>query len=217
VGLPYKIPVIVILAVLAFAMVRLFPGNGLQHLLARSFGVIVIVNLFLNALFYPALFQYQSGNAAAAFLNRQQQPAVYMFNNVSSEYAFQFYYNGFIHKIDTRDLDAMQHDIVVYTSQEKADSLQQMGYTVGIIEKFPHFHISQLTGKFLNNKTREKAIDHFVIAMVKPGLLARLYAPVSLTTDNSLLTNTTEPFFASERACVLHRPRYTGSARYFYW
>ena len=104
-----------------------------------------------------------------------------MFSNVSSEYAFQFYYNGLIHKIDTRDLDAMQHDIVVYTSQEKIDSLQQLGYTVRIIEKFQHFHISQLTGKFLNKRTREKAIDHFVIAVVKPGLLAH-YAPPPLTT-----------------------------------
>ncbi|HEX6430583.1 MAG TPA: glycosyltransferase family 39 protein [Niastella sp.] len=177
VGLPYKMPAMAVLAILAFAMIRIFPGNALQHLLARSFGVIMVVNLFLNALFYPALFQYQSGNAAAAFLNKQQQPAVYMFSNVSSEYAFQFYYNGFIHKIDTRDLDAMQHDIVVYTSQVKADSLQKMGYNVRIIQQLPHFHISQLTGKFLYKNTREKAIDHFVIATIQPGLLARHYAP----------------------------------------
>lgn len=210
VDLPYKIPVIVILAVLTFAMMRIFPGNVLQHHLARSFGVIMVVNLFLNALFYPALFQYQSGNAAAAFLNKQQQPAVYMFSNVSSEYAFQFYYNGYIHKIDTRDLDAMQHDIIVYTSQVKADSLQQMGYTVGIIEQFPHFHISQLTGKFLHHKTREKAIDHFVIATIKPGMLA-------LHQVSSPVTNTAAPFSASDKAGALHRPRYTGSAGYFYW
>jgi 4-amino-4-deoxy-L-arabinose transferase-like glycosyltransferase len=210
VDLPYKIPAIVVLVVLAFSMIRIFPGNGLQLLLARSFGVIMIVNLFLNALFYPALFQYQSGNAAAAILNRQLQPEVYMFSHVSSEYAFQFYYNGLIHKIDTRDLDAMQHDIVVYTSQEKADSLRQMGYTVGIIEKFPHFHISQLTGKFLNKGSREKAIDHFVIAIIKPGLLALHQVPTPIT-------NTIAPFFASDKAGALHRPRYTGSAGYFYW
>lgn len=181
--LPDKIFNGVMLPLLAVLIVRLFRRKGIQYVMARSFCVIMVVNLFLNGLFYPVLFQYQSGNAAAAFLEKKQQGPVYMFNDVSSEYAFQFYYNEPIHKIDARELDVMKNDIVVYTSQVKADSLQHMGYAVRIIKKFPHFHISQLTGKFLNYKTREKAVDYFVIAVVKPGLLTH-YTPSSLTIDN---------------------------------
>ncbi|WP_207514011.1 ArnT family glycosyltransferase [Longitalea luteola] len=171
VDLPFKIPTVVILALLAFVLDRLFRGNGLQQILVRSFAVIMVVNLFLNILFYPVLFRYQSGNAAAAILNEQHQDAVYMFNDVSSEYAFQFYYKGPIHKIDNRHLETLQKEIVVYSSKEKTDSLEQLGYQVQVIQQFPHFHISQLTGKFLYHSTREKAIDHFVIATVQPGLL----------------------------------------------
>lgn len=171
IGLPFKILAIVLLVLLAFVIWYLFPGNGLQHLLVRSFGVIMVVNLFLNSLFYPTLFQYQSGNAAAAYLN-QQAATVYLFNDVSSEYAFQFYYTGTVRKINTADLDALSAPVVVYTSQVKLDSLQQMGYAVKPGPRFLHFHISQLTGKFLYHKTRTTAIDHFVIAFIQPGLLA---------------------------------------------
>lgn len=181
--LPDKIFNGIMLALLAVLIVLIFRQKGLGYVMARSFCVIMVINLFLNAIFYPVLFQYQSGNAAAAFLEKRQKGSVYMFNDVSSEYAFQFYYNEPIHKINTRELDAMKNDIVVYTSQVKADSLQHMGYTVDIIEKFPHFHISQLTGKFLHYKTREKAIDYFVIAVVKPGLLTH-YAPSSLNINH---------------------------------
>ncbi len=173
IDLPYKTPSIVALAVLAFALLRLFRGNAMQHIIARSFGVIMVVNLFLNTLFYPVLFQYQSGNEAAAFLNPQTEQ-VYMFKDVSSEYAFQFYYNGSIQRIDNRFLDSLQNDIIVYTSREKTDSLKQMGYSAQVTLELPHFHISQLTGKFLNSNTREQAIDHFVIAVIRPGILARL-------------------------------------------
>jgi 4-amino-4-deoxy-L-arabinose transferase-like glycosyltransferase len=168
VNLDFKIPAIVILALLAFAMVRLFPGNSLQHVLTRSFGVIMVVNLFLNTLFYPTLFQYQAGNHAAASLNTQQGP-VYMFNDVSAEYAFQFYYKGPIHRIDTRLLDTIKNNIVVYTQDWKVDSLKQLGYQVRVVEQFPHFYISRLTGKFLYYKKRDQAIDHFMIAIIQPA------------------------------------------------
>jgi hypothetical protein len=200
----------IVLAFLAFMIMRLFRGNGLPHILVRSFGVIMVVNLFLNMLFYPVLFKYQSGNAAAAWINGGElsMPA-YLFNDVSPEYAFQFYCNEPTYKIDTRDLDTMKNQILVYTSQAKADSLQHMGYRLQVIQRFQHFHISQLTGKFINQKTREEAIDYFVIAMVQPGLLAMQPAP-------DPFTNTTAPFFASDVAGGLHRPRYTTNAGFFY-
>ncbi|OQP58208.1 hypothetical protein A3860_07740 [Niastella vici] len=194
VGVPYKIAATIVLAFLAFIMLRVFPGNGLPHILARSFGVIMAVNLFLNTLFYPVLFKYQSGKVAADYVNSEQHEPVYLFNDISPEYAFQFYCNEPTYKIDTRDLDTMKTGIMVYTSQEKADSLEHMGYRLQIIQRFPHFHISQLTGKFLNEKTRENAIDQFVIATMQPGLLASI-------------TNITAPFCASDKGGVLHRPR----------
>jgi 4-amino-4-deoxy-L-arabinose transferase-like glycosyltransferase len=203
VGLPYKIPAIIILALLAFAGMRLFHGNSLQHVLTRSFGVIMAVNLFLNSLFYPFLFQYQCGNAVAANFNKQHLEHIYMFSNVSSEYAFQFYYKGTIHTIDPAQLDTLKNNIVVYTSQEKVNALQQLGYQVRVVEQFPHFHISQVTGKFLNYKRREEVIEHYVIATIKPGLLT--------------LTNTAAPFFASARAGGPHRPTRIAYDECLYW
>jgi len=173
VDLPYKVLTLFMLSLLMVGGVRLFVGNSLQHVLTRSFGVIMVVNLFLNTLFYPTLFQYQCGNAVAATFNEQHQTHIYMFNNVSSEYAFQFYYKGTIHTIDPPQLDTLKNNIVVYTSQEKVDALQKMGYQVRVVKQFPHFHISQVTGKFLYYKKRDQVIEQYVIATIQPGLLAR--------------------------------------------
>ncbi|MCS3799319.1 ArnT family glycosyltransferase [Niastella sp. OAS944] len=172
-GLPYKVPAIILLAVLAFALNRLFPGNALQHLIARSFGIIMVVNLFLNTLFYPELFQYQCGNEAARSLNTTGPQDVYMFRDGSSEYSFQFYYKGQIHWIDAQYLNNMQKEIVVYASREKIDQLKNMNYPVHITLELPNFSISRLNGKFLNEVTREQAVDHMVIATIQPGVLAR--------------------------------------------
>lgn len=170
-GLPYKVPAIILLAVLAFALNHLFPGNALQHLIARSFGIIMVVNLFLNTLFYPELFQYQSGDEAARFLNTTRSQDVYMFRDGSSEYSFQFHYKGQIHWINAHYLNSMQKEIVVYASREKIDQLKNMNYPVHITLELPNFSISRLTGKFLNEVTREQAVDHMVIATIQPGVL----------------------------------------------
>ncbi|HEY8897439.1 MAG TPA: glycosyltransferase family 39 protein [Niastella sp.] len=208
-GLPYKIPAIILLAVLAFAINRFFPGDALQHIIARSFGVIMVVNLFLNTLFYPELFKCQSGSEAAGFLNTTRPDEAYMFNMVSSEYSFQFYYKGQLKWIDRQYLDTMQKEIVVYTSRKMIDSLKNMNYFVHITLELPHFHISQVTGKFLNEVTREKAIEHYVIATIRPGMLTIHQTPVPFT-------NTTAPFCASDMGGVLLRPTQTGNDRYFF-
>lgn len=171
-GLPYKVPAIILLAVLAFALNRFFPGNALQHLIARSFGIIMVVNLFLNILFYPEIFQYQAGDEAARFLNTTRSQDVYMFRDGSSEYSFQFHYKGQIHWIDARYLNSMQKKIVVYASREKIDQLKNMNYPVHITLELPNFSISRLNGKFLNEVTREQAVDHMLIATIQPGVLA---------------------------------------------
>ncbi len=84
-----------------------------------------------------------------------------------------------------------------------------MNYFVHITLELPHFHISQVTGKFLNEVTREKAVEHYVVATIRPGVLTMHQPP-------GVPTNTTAPFFASGMAGVLHRPTQTGNVRYFY-
>jgi 4-amino-4-deoxy-L-arabinose transferase-like glycosyltransferase len=166
-GIQPLIPVVIALLLLAVVIYFVFPQGQLQHVIARSFAGIMVVNLFLNVLVYPGLFQYQSGNVAASFLKKQSyHDAVYMFNGLSSEYAFQFYTTQPIRRINTNDLDSLQKEILVFAPQQKIDTLQQQGYRVNGIQQFPHFHISQLTGEFINHKTRSRAVDYYTLAKV---------------------------------------------------
>jgi 4-amino-4-deoxy-L-arabinose transferase-like glycosyltransferase len=167
-GGPYRIPVLMVLLLAAIITWRMLPQPSLRHMVGRSFMAIMAVNLFLNAVFYPQLFQYQSGLHAARFVNQQAAGGpVYLFNGLSSEYAFQFYSNAPVQKIDTRDLDTITHAVRVYTPAFQLDSLQQLGYRVERLQSFPHFHISQLTGKFLNPATRKNVVDTFVVARIE--------------------------------------------------
>jgi len=166
-GIQPLIPVVIALLLLAVVIYFVFPAARLQHVIARSFAGIMVVNLFLNGIMYPDLFQYQSGYVAASFLKKQQyQGEVYMFNGLSSEYAFQFYTTQPIRRINTMDLDSLHKEVLVFTTQRKIDTLQQQGYTVHTIQQFPHFHISQLTGEFIDHKTRSTAVDYYTLAKV---------------------------------------------------
>jgi 4-amino-4-deoxy-L-arabinose transferase-like glycosyltransferase len=164
-GLPGQWLTMGILLLLAVVIYRIVPAHSVQDAIGRSFIAVMVVNIFLNGLFYPALFKYQSGYVAASYLKKQgYKEPVYMFNGLPSEYAFQFYYDQPVIKINTGQPDTMKNGVLVYIPRQQTDTLQATGYTVDVIQKFPHFHISQLTGAFINHKTREKTLEYFILA-----------------------------------------------------
>ena len=69
-----------------------FPAITIENIIGRSFSAVLVVNILLNGLVYPELFKYQSGNAAAAFLKKNNHPGtIYTISEISSEYAFELY------------------------------------------------------------------------------------------------------------------------------
>jgi 4-amino-4-deoxy-L-arabinose transferase-like glycosyltransferase len=148
-----------------------FPGNKLQNVFGRSFSAALIVNFFLNSLFFPELFSYQSGNAAAEYLKRNNTPAnPYTFSDLTPEFAFEFYYNRPVYHLRYRDLDTLRSSILIFMPQNKIDTLKKNGFIVKDIKSFRNFHISKLTFEFLNYRTRNKVIDSSTLATISPGI-----------------------------------------------
>ena len=169
-GLPNVVVITIILLAIAIILYRLFPGNNFENIIGRSFTAVLAVNLLLNCLVYPELFKYQSGDAAAAFLKKNNHPGtVYTISEISSEYAFEFYAVQPVNQLKRSELNSLKDSVLVFTPKIEIDSLRKDGFTVNEIRSFPHFHISRLTGTFINHHTRNQAVDSVTLATIYPG------------------------------------------------
>lgn len=169
-GLPHLLLVILLVLVAAVILIRFFPGQTLASAFGRSFAVIMIANVFLNCLIYPELFKYQSGIPAATFVNENNYDGpIYTLSEISAEYAFQFYSKPQVLQMKMSDLDSIKEKMNVFTSAVAIDSLRANGFRVDVIKTFPHFHITRLTGTFINTNTRSQVVDSFSLVKIHPG------------------------------------------------
>ena len=168
-GLPHVLIVTVALLLIAIVICLFFPGNVLVSIVGRSFSAVLVVNLLLNCLIYPQLFKYQSGNAAANFLKINSHAGiVYTISEISSEYAFELYSPQPVYQLKRPDLNTLKDSVLLFTPKFELDSLRKDGFTINEIRSFPHFHISQLTGTFINLHTRHSVVDSTTLAIVYP-------------------------------------------------
>jgi 4-amino-4-deoxy-L-arabinose transferase-like glycosyltransferase len=135
-------------------------GKRQQLILTTSLAAIALYG-FLNLYFYPALLQYQSGEKAAGWLNLNRSgEIVYTINPPS--YSLDFYSQGPVRYAERKELSAFTKDssILVYTSRQQLDTLQQEGTRILVIDSFPHYHISKLKIGFLLPDKRPKYLQY---------------------------------------------------------
>jgi hypothetical protein len=157
---------IAIIAITATGCLLLFNKDALTGAIGKSFVAVIGVFLFLNTCIYPSLMQYQSGSKAAAFVNDKFADVgeATMFNENS--YSFTFYTNKpiFFGNIDTLKEKARINPVIVYTNKQGLDSLKKSGFSTNIPKAFNYFHASELTGTFINYRTRESELkQHYVV------------------------------------------------------
>lgn len=168
-GLDDLLLICLVLAALAFSIYRFFPGNQLVNIFGRSFSAVLVLSLFLNILFYPEIFKYQSGMKAAKFLkmNNQTEP-VYTFRELIPEFAFEFYSAQPVYLLKQSELYSLKGNIRVFAPKIKIDSLRNEGFTIQDTLTFPHFHVSKLNGTFIDSHTRALAVDSSMLATILP-------------------------------------------------
>lgn len=167
---PLLMALLLILSLLPFV---LFRGPGLTASIARSFWMALLVFAFVNFILYPAILQYQSGTQAGRFIDRMPGlknvspvPTVYTLQEAPSSYSFEFDCPLPVERIAIRDLPVSKDPILVFSPTAFADSLAGHGYHTQQIHQFPNFHISQLTGEFLNYRTRDSVLQSYSILSV---------------------------------------------------
>lgn len=172
--------IMALLAALAFFSFRLFrggSGGALPTAIGRSYCIALLAYAFINFCLYPRLLQYQAGAGAgraigvmaAAAPAGPSFPPVLMPEGMPVNYSFQFYCPLPIAHVPIDSLldGGAGKEALVFLPAEKTGGLRQRGYIVEELQSFPNFHVSQLTGEFLNYRTRQATLTSYQLVRIK--------------------------------------------------
>lgn len=145
----------------------LFRGKTVtRRLLMPAFLAATTLNFIFNANLYPFLTTFEAGNQAGRLAREAGLPLI-GYKNLS--YGIDFYYRDIVPLVD--DLGEIQADykgqqVMLYTDDE---SFSQVKATLQVVEDRPLdlFHVSRLSGKFLNPATRSQAVKKMHAVVVQ--------------------------------------------------
>jgi 4-amino-4-deoxy-L-arabinose transferase-like glycosyltransferase len=134
--------------------------DALTRLIVPSIMAILGVNLMLNLYFFPSLLAYQSGSKAAKIVAKNRIPKDRVFGYRVQNNSADFYMERIIPNLDSAALlDTLRTGGAwIYTEAPGIEFVQRMGIVPSIVDSIPHKHVTRVTTRFLNHKTREKTL-----------------------------------------------------------
>lgn len=161
--------------VLAFGMILLFFRYPLEKKWRIGYYSVlasILVNFYLNLIFYPGLLEYQSGSKAARYANRHFPELGIRTLGVLS-FTIHFHAEN---EVRDREIPVLleelsSEDYLIFTSEPYLDSLNILNIDYEIVAAFDHFHTTMVTGTFLNHKTRQEALGKHFLLKSGPGYL----------------------------------------------
>lgn len=161
------VPVIV-LAILPFF---LFRQKALPAVVTRSFWMSMLIFAFINFIFYPGILRYQAGTQAGRYL--ETHPAAlpqtaYLLLEAPVSYSFEFDSPVPVDRVPVDSLPKTSDPdgIVVFAPASFADTLTAKDFKITPLHYFDYFHVSQLTGDFVNYRTRPAVLTPWALFRV---------------------------------------------------
>lgn len=155
---------VMILVLLIFLPRLLKPENDYVPFL-RSGVAVMAIGLFLNLSFYPDLLKYQSGNEAAAYMNKYHPGE--SLARISIYYpSGEFYLRGSAYRtsVDAITGGGFTKTTFFFITEEERKQLEEKGLRPEIIQRFREFHVTRLSLKFLDPQKREKVLkDQYLV------------------------------------------------------
>jgi 4-amino-4-deoxy-L-arabinose transferase-like glycosyltransferase len=125
----------------------------------RSGGAAIVVFVFLNLSFYPDLLQYQSGNQVAWYINKNYPatPSAQLSLYIPSA---RFYLKPEMRYTSVEEIASgkLKTPLLLVVNDEELQQLQKEKIKYQEVKRFDDFHVTQLTGKFVNYKTRKETL-----------------------------------------------------------
>ena len=165
--IPVYVPVIAGLCFVVFMLLVFSKSLAFPKLLAICFFTTIGLNIFLNTAFYPALLQYQTGNIAANFINKNNLPKekVFIYGDVVEARSSLYFYGDYFFKKITDASQLTTGNYVLTTQKDYAELVKKKPAT--IIFTGNGFNVTKLTFKFINPATRAGELLPFCIAEVQ--------------------------------------------------
>jgi len=132
--------------------------------------MVGIVNFFLNTSFFPKVLTYQGSNNLADYVNRNNIPSEKINSFTSRRYfAFDFYIQKDTPEPSLQEIkqrSVAKEKFYILTDKLKLKELTSAGVPVNTITIVPHFHVSKISGKFINPLTRPSFLDSMMLVRV---------------------------------------------------
>ena len=176
--------VMILILVLAVLPFLLFRGRSLPIPIARNFWMAMLVFAFVNFTMYPAILQYQAGTQAGHFVEELSmsefiphylKDTTFLLHEAPVDYSFEFDCPLPVGRVT---MDSLVHkltpyrQLLVFAPSSFADSLSKRRLSITTLQSFPNFHISQLTGEFVNYRTRSSVVTPWSLFVVGSYLAA---------------------------------------------
>ena len=158
-----------VLVFLLFSSVWFFRELKIETVIARSSITSIGLMIFLSGFFYPALLHYESGMEAGLWLKQNQPNAKAAVLMHPDAFSFDFYANGepqYFWNYETLEKFKTDKDLVIYTPESELERLKK-DYNIRILKSFEYYHITKLTGKFINAKTRPQVLERFYLVRIQ--------------------------------------------------
>jgi 4-amino-4-deoxy-L-arabinose transferase-like glycosyltransferase len=155
---------LLILAAVIFTLILLYNDNRIPKILHFALFSILTTNLFLNLFFYPKLLEYQLGNKVSKYIiDKKINKNDFYLYKITDSRSLDFYSNYSFKNIEDFKI-LKKGDFILIENKNAPDSTLTK---FNKIESIPSFHVSMLTGEFINPATRDSALDYFYILQKK--------------------------------------------------
>jgi 4-amino-4-deoxy-L-arabinose transferase-like glycosyltransferase len=158
------------LGIFGFISFSMIKSNPAVRLLGPSIVAVIGTNIMMNGYFYPQMNQYQSGRVTADWILENNIDFDDFITYGKHYHVINFYSKEY--KIHWAGLDYIQKrtetkDLYLFTHEDGVKSLKNSNMTYEIVKNLYNFPNTELTGEFLNPKTREKALEKMFIVKVE--------------------------------------------------
>ena len=164
---------IIIFSALLIIYLLLNRSDRKEIIINGSIISVLMINFVMSLHIYPQLLKYQSGSQAAAFIHKNtidvEELAVYRLYPNSLDFYAQTIPQIF-ESPDKLVNAAAERPMWIYTDETGKKQLEEYGAIIDNIKTFDHFHISKLSLKFLNPKTRKSVLEKVYLIRVS-GIL----------------------------------------------
>lgn len=158
---PDLLTILVVLTGLAIGFYIFFGTHlYLKKMFFATAMVCLSVNFYLNRVFYPTLLTYQAESEVAHFFRANNLPAerLVFAGDVQSVADIILHHRTPIVAIDSLTRENISGRYV-FTSPEGKEKIDSLELRYEVIAMFDDFHVTRITGRFINKKTRSSELQ----------------------------------------------------------